>query len=293
MSRIGLAIGFFDGLHLGHRKLFEELKRYTSEVYAISFREPIKPQAVLGLLLTNSEKRKLFESIGVKLVLLEFNRVRNLTPREFIGYLYNTFINISYIAVGEDFRFGFNASGDVGTLRELSEEFGFKLIVVPKVKLNGIPISSREIRKALKEGNVELANQMLGYNYFLQGKVIRGKGLARKLGYPTANLELPTGKLVPREGVYVGLTEFGWETRKRVSLCHIGPRPTFNDFRLSIELWIDGWEGELYGENVYVELVSYLREIRKFSRPQELREQIERDIESARELLKGQSKIKL
>ncbi len=285
----GAGIGFFDGLHRGHMYLLNSLKGKAGTVYAVSFDKPIKKLS-LPLLLTYEEKVELISAKGFEPFMYRADEVRHLSPEEFFLRLLEDIKDLRVIAVGEDFRFGRGAQGDVRVLRELSERYGVEVLVLPKLRVNGTVVSSSLIRKLISEGRVREANELLGYRFFLSGEVVHGQAIGKTLGFPTSNLRVPPMKLIPKQGVYLAralpyasLPKEGKEWY--LALCHIGPRPTFDDSTPRVEVWMDGFEGSLYGARLTVELVDYIRPVIRFSSPRELRAQIMRDIELAREMM--------
>ncbi|MBX6422726.1 bifunctional riboflavin kinase/FAD synthetase [Thermosulfurimonas sp. F29] len=287
-------LGNFDGVHLGHRALLEatrDLARELSgEPLVITF-EPhprliLRPEAGLHLLTTFEEKLRLIEEAGISSVLvIPFDReVADLPAEEFVEEYLVYGLGLKGLVVGFNYRFGRGRGGDQELLKHLGERYGFRVRVIPPRVVEGQVVSSTLIRELLEKGEVRRAALFLGRPYFLSGRVIRGEARGRTLGFPTANLEPPPEKLLPARGVYAvrvclkGKIFFG--------VMNIGEKPTFGGHRLSLEVHIFEFESDIYGERLSVEFIDFLRPERKFPSPAALAEQIIKDCQKARELLK-------
>lgn len=273
MKKKIIAIGMFDGVHLGHRRVLKTAVNYArrnnSESVVLTF-DSI-PKKLSGVLSTLSEKIRLIKSQGIKKVrVLPFNEIKNLIPESFLKlYLKNCFC----IVIGYNFRFGRKRRGSVKTI----ENFCKKTIIVKPVVYKNKIISSTLIKKELFGGKIEKVNKMLGRNYTFEGKVIRGLGLGKKLGYPTANLTVEKEKMesVP-EGIFISQVKIG--KKKYRSMTYIGKRPTLGLFAKTVEVYILGFEGRLYGKKIGVELLSKIRNDRKFLSVKKLARRIRNDL---------------
>lgn len=290
-----VTIGVFDGVHLGHqhiiKNMVENAHQHDALAVIVSFHP--HPTAVLQkirepLYLTLPEERaKIFSELGVDYTItLDFGiHLAELSAREFVSELKNH-LGMQQLWIGTDFALGKNRQGDVKLLAQLGQEFGFQLHISDPISASKIKISSSEIRKLILEGQVETANQLLGRNYTIQGKVIRGDGRGRKLGIPTVNLEYDPHRLVPARGVYATVVVL--EGKPYPSVTNIGTRPTFYDqenvFR--IESHILDFDHELYDQPLDIEFIRFLRPEQKFSTVDGLIAQIQIDIQRAREIFK-------
>jgi riboflavin kinase / FMN adenylyltransferase len=294
------ALGNFDGVHLGHRQVIQPILTYPIErslngnsqrIYStvVSFSpHPVEffSGAPIPALTPGKEKVCQLHQMGVdQLVLLPFTQeLAGLSPHEFVEEILVRKINASFISVGEDFRFGRKRSGDAPMLRSIAAEFGIEVRLVSLETHSGDRISSTAIRGALRTGDLPSANRMLGRAYALTGTVVKGQQLGRTLGFPTANLELPPGKLVPRQGVYAVRVN-GEGLPVTMGVMNIGNRPTLNGLTQTIEVHLLDWSGDLYDQTITVELLEFLRSEQKFSSLADLKQQINRDCLTARERL--------
>ena len=288
-----LALGVFDGVHLGHQAVIaravEAAKRQgglagllTFEPHPIRVIAPAKAPA--ALLETLDHKACLVAGLGVELFIpLHFDmEMAAMEASEFIGKL--TVAPVKTIAVGEDWRFGHNRSGDVNFLRNEAETRGFRLEAVPPVMFDGDRISSTRIRQAIHDGNLSEATRMLGRPYTVGGKVVRGDQLGRTLGFPTANIV--TGEvLLPRDGVWAVRVSDS-KGRLRDGVANLGIRPTVDGARHLLEVHLFDFVGELYGHMLDVRFETFLRPEMRFENIEALRTQIERDAQAARALLR-------
>lgn len=282
-----ITIGTFDGVHKGHQKLIERIKQLSAktggENIIITFhphpRIVINPQdKSLKLLNTIDEKIALLEMYGIdNLVIVPFSR--DFSEQEAEDYIRNFLISNfhpKYIVIGYDHKFGKNRSGDYKMLEEMKAKYGYELQEISKEMLDDIDISSTKIRTALTEGDVELANELLGHRYTLGGTVVRGLQNGRKLGYPTANIQITDEyKLVPRTGVYAVLVKHAGTMYK--GMLNIGYNPTFNGTKQSVEVNILDFDKDIYGENLTLEFIRYMRPEKKFASIQELIAAIDND----------------
>jgi riboflavin kinase/FMN adenylyltransferase len=289
-----LAVGVFDGVHLGHQHLLRRLKEKAEERKALpgvlTFRhhplQVLSPGTSLSYLAPLKARRELLGALGIPLVVtIPFTReVAGISARRFLELLIR-YLRMRGLVVGPDFALGRGREGDVKALRAFSAELGFELEVVPPFVLDGQVVSSTVIRQALEEGDVRRVREYLGRPYAVSGPVVAGRGTGRGLGFPTANLRVSPQQALPADGVYAGLAYVGGKTRP--SLANIGVRPTFGGGERGVEVYVLDFERELYGNELSIELVERLREERHFGDTGELRAQIARDVQRARELLKA------
>ncbi len=275
VTRRVIAIGMFDGVHLGHKRVLKTAVDYAqknnSETVVLTFDSIPKKQS--GVLSTLTEKIRLLKSRGIKKVrILPFNKIKNLIPENFLKlYLKNCFC----IVIGYDFRFGKERCGSVKTIKNFCK----KVIIVKPVRYKSKIISSTLIKKELISGRIEHANSFLGQNYTFEGKVIEGLGLGKKLGFPTANLTVEKEKLLP-EGIFVSKVKIG--NKRYRSMTYIGRRPTLGLSAKTVEVYILGFKGRLYGKKISVELLSKIRSDKKFLSVKKLAQRIRKDLKITR-----------
>jgi riboflavin kinase/FMN adenylyltransferase len=292
-----MAIGNFDGVHLGHQALFEAARR-RSPACALTF-EPhparlLAPQYAPPLICEKPRKRELLAAAGVEdLIEQTFDRdFASLEPSRFVDLLLAT--GISEVVVGHDFTYGKGRAGTVESLRLALEERGVRLHLVPPVTVNGLVCSSTKIREFVLEGRVEAANMLLGRPFDLDGEVVKGEGRGKKLGWPTANIRT-TNELLPAMGVYAVRARLLPYGKVLGGAANLGLNPTFRPLvaqaggsgrpPLSLEVYLFDFDQDIYGRRMRVEFVHRLREERRFPGVDALRAQIARDVVEARRLL--------
>jgi riboflavin kinase/FMN adenylyltransferase len=280
-----IVLGNFDGCHLGHRALFEALKMQAEKNgmphLAISFephtRHVIQEPGHPELLTTNEEKREIMEACGIPLVLQKFDKDLFAMPfRSFVSDFAIQKYGTKIWVLGLDQRFGRGGKGSAETLRAFFPDL--LIHEINPVLFDNEAINSSRIREALKKGDVNLANAMLGRNYSLSGIVEHGLGKGRLLGFPTANLHLPDYKLLPKNGVYFGTASF--DKQKHKAVINIGNRPSLGSRPVGLEAHLLNFDGDLYGKKLSVELTGRLRDEIKFDSVDALKEQIKKDIAS-------------
>ena len=292
-----VTIGMFDGVHRGHWEVLSEIRRRAEAVggrsILVTFHPHpltiVRPESAPPMLTTPEEKKEILAESGLDYaVFLTFSpMLAAYSPRRFVEEILVERLNVGELVVGYDHHFGKGREGNVETLEVLGRELGFGVDVVDPVGSQGDAISSTKIRSALLEGDVETARWGLGRPYSLRGLVVRGDQRGRTLGFPTANLEVrgggEGGKLIPPPGIYAvrGTIRSGTFD----GALHVGPRPTFRGSPPTIELHLLGFEDDIYGEEVRVDFVKYLREVRPFETSEALIEQMKKDVEQAREAL--------
>ncbi|MCA1633061.1 MAG: bifunctional riboflavin kinase/FAD synthetase [Acidobacteria bacterium] len=289
-----LTLGVFDGLHLGHqlvmRTVVERARTVGAVPTVITFdphpRAVLHPESAPPHLQTLDQKIESFNVMGVEQsIVINFTRdFARVSAAEFLRDVVHERLQAREVYLGRGFAFGRSREGDIHLLREVSHRLGFLADEVPEVRLRGQRISSSRIRELLVEGRVNLARRMLGRPYGVEGRVVRGAERGRTIGFPTANLH-PQNRVIPRRGVYVTATliEGAW----RRSVTNIGVRPTFeNEADPSVETYVMDWGGDLYGDVVRVRFLHRLRDERRFASVDELKRQINADVERARSYFK-------
>src|SRR6184192_73156 len=284
-----VALGAFDGVHLGHRAILgtavAQARRNGLVALACTFDphplEVLQPERSPVPITTLEERFELIAETGIDTtVVVPFTRaVAVVEPEDFVRRVVVGTLKAQDIVVGFNHRFGRGARGDAALLERLAGELGFRAHVVPPMTVDGVPVSSSEIRSALQRGDLPRAARLLGRAYSIQGEVVRGAGRGRTLGFPTANVrtDRPLGLPV---GVYVCRLTVG--LRQHQAVVNVGFRPTFGETELSVEAHVLDFTGDLYDERVTLTFVRRLREERKFSNVDALRHQIALDVAAAR-----------
>lgn len=279
--------GTFDGVHLGHQKILHRLTQIAQSIHGetvlITFwphpRLVLYPKEhQLRLLSTFEEKAKLLRQFGIDhLVTIPFTReFASLTSREFIEQVLVEKIQTRKLVIGYDHRFGKNREGSFEYLQENAGNFGLELEEISRQDVDEIGVSSTKIREALESGQIHLANQFLGRRYELNGLVVKGQQIGRSIGFPTANVHIPNSyKLIPKNGVYA--VEAIVEAKRYPAMLNIGKRPTVDGRKTSVEAHLFDYHGDLYDKQISLNLISYLREERKFDNLEALRDQLEKD----------------
>jgi riboflavin kinase/FMN adenylyltransferase len=280
-----VTLGKFDGLHRGHELLIQEILHISKEqgCASIVFTFDIPPKAKVRdisckILTTNEEKQHIFERTGVDyLIECPFTEdVMCMEPKEFITWISKR-LHMKYVVVGDDFRFGHNRQGDYRTLCTYEEEFGYKTIVVDKIQDDGKDISSTYIRDEIAKGNIAKANQLLGYEYFIKNTVIHGNRIGRTIGIPTINMCFSETKLLPPNGVYVTRVTINDQTFMGVT--NVGSKPTVSTTgQIGVETHILDFCEDVYGEQIAVSFLAFIRPEKKFHSILELQCQMEKDI---------------
>jgi len=288
-----ITIGSFDGIHLGHKALFEETKKLANllnvKPVVVSFdphpRTVLFPESNLKLLTTLEEKLYLLSLLEIEnLVLIPFTKtLSELSHDLFVQEYIVDKIKARGIIVGFNFRFGKFRKGDVDYLNKVAKKYNFIVKAIPPVMLNGVIISSSIIRSLIEKGDIESANELLGRPYLIMGKVIKGKGRGKEIGYPTANLEVSPLKLLPPSGVYAVWVILNGEKLK--GALNIGKRPTFGEKEISIEVHIFNFNKNIYGKTLKIEIIKRIRDEKKFPSIEDLKIQIEKDCKLIDEIL--------
>lgn len=288
-----IAIGRFDGVHVGHQALIsaavEDARAHGRPSVVFTFdRHPAElfaPHRAPEYLTPLDQKIALIEGLGADHILIACfdDRFRDLSPEAFLHFVVSGMLQARAVFVGEDFRFGFEHAGDVNTLREAEQRFSYKTRIVPPVMVHGEKAASSRIRQLLYDGDIRQATELLGHGFVLEGTVERGAQLGRKLGYPTANLRVTHRQVVPKDGIYAVWVEAGKE--RLAGACSIGVRPTVGGTDRTVETYLLEYEGDLYDRTIRLEFVERLRDELKFESLDALVEQIGRDVAEVSQLL--------
>jgi len=291
-KKVCLAIGFFDGVHLGHQQIIRQTitdaRQHNGVAIALTFdRHPntvVAPDKVPPLVYSLPQKLRAIGSLGADaLLLIPFDKAfSEQAAEDFVRNLVRDLGKIHSICVGADFVFGHKRAGDVTLLKKLGAELRFNVHGLAAVALDGKTVSSTRIRKAIQQGDIDAASQMLGRPYAIAGKVAAGDRIGQRLGFPTANLDV-SGRALPPNGVYAGCTK--WKGSFYPVALNIGTRPTVaKDTReLRVEAHLLDFKGDLYDEELEVELGEKLRDECRFDSPVELQNQIAMDVAKVRD----------
>lgn len=284
-----VTFGKFDGLHRGHELLMQEVVRYGKlfHLKTVAFTFDIPPknkiENVSGkVLTTNEEKQHIFEVAGIDYLLeCPFTKeVMCMEPKAFIEWIGKS-LNMKCVVIGTDFCFGHKRTGNFHTLQMYESEFGYKTIVVSKIQEDNRDISSTFIREEIAKGNIRKANRLLGYAYFVKSYVVHGNKIGRTIGIPTINMELPTEKLLPPNGVYVTRVIIGNDSY--IGVTNVGSKPTVSDLgNIVVETHIVEFSRDIYNQIVVVEFLDYIRSEKKFESLDALKEQMKKDIAYAK-----------
>jgi riboflavin kinase/FMN adenylyltransferase len=291
-----VTVGTFDGVHLGHQKIFaamrEEADRCGGETVVVTFyphpRLVIHPDSK-NLKFINTQERK-YEIINRSkvdhLIIIPFTReFSNLSSADFVKRYLVDKIKVHKLIVGYDHHYGKDRTGGFNELKGLGKIHGFELAEVPAMMIDDMAVSSTKIRNALIEGNVKLANSLLGYDYSISGKVVYGNRIGRTIGFPTANIDLEDEfKLISAVGVYACMVDYHGSIYK--GMGNIGYRPTIEPGNLTIEVNIFDFDEEIYGDRIIIYFIERIRDEKKFENLSKLREQLTIDRARAMEILK-------
>lgn len=287
-NKTAVALGSFDGLHTGHMSVI---------ACALSFKEcGLNPLVMLfdshplkalsgkapSEILQPSMRNEILDSRGVEKTLISFEEIRDLSPRDFFTDILLGKLNAGAVCCGNNYRFGKNGAGGTEELKALCEEFGIELKISPEITYQGSPVSSTRIRKAIENGDIPLANAMLGREFRYKYTVVSGDQRGRLMGAPTINQHFEENFVIPKIGVYASVTIIG--DKEYPSVTNIGLRPSFANEDLRSETCILGFSGDLYGQDIEVRLLQYLRGEMKFDSMDALGAQIKRDAEASKEI---------
>jgi riboflavin kinase/FMN adenylyltransferase len=287
-----VALGNFDGVHMGHqtilRTAIERAHAERGTAFALTF-DPTPPKVLAPdraprLILTSGDKLEMLRRSGIDSVLvINFTReLSRLTPHQFVqAYLIGR-IGARAVVVGHSVSFGHNRTGNATVMAQLGREFGFDVTVVGPVQVGSIEVSSTRVRQAIAAGDMRTATNLLGRCHFLSGPVVHGRERGRQMGFPTANIQVRT-ECVPPDGVYA--TRLVLDDGAHASITNIGMRPTFAEPERTVECHIFDFDRDIYGQDVRLEMVERIRPERKFESADALAAQIASDLKRAREIL--------
>ena len=289
-----ITIGTFDGVHLGHQKIIKRVVEtaHKNGLLATVFtffphpRMIVQHDQQLKLIHTLAEKKQFLQSLGVDLLIVQpFNEAfANLSAEAFVSELLVKHLRAQKVIIGYDHHFGKNRTANIDNMRLFGEQYGFSVEEIPVQEVDEVSVSSTKIRQALNEGKVEVAEHYLGVPYSFTGEVVHGLKLGRTIGFPTANLQIEASyKLIPKDGVYVVYSLI--EGRKVYGMMSIGKNPTIQGKGASIEVYFFDFNQDLYGQDLTIYFVKYLREERKFSSVSLLKKQIQDDETAARKAI--------
>ncbi len=286
-----ITIGTFDGVHVGHQKIIERLlhsaKHKNLRPVILTFfphpRMVLQANFKAQLLHTISERKSILKEFGVKdLVVKPFTReFAKLSAEDYIKNILVEELKAKHVIIGYDHRFGKNRSADINDMKSLGAYYGFTVEEIAAQDIRDIAVSSTKIRTALSVGQLDLANTYLGYNYFITGTVVRGKGLGRTINFPTANLNIEEAyKLIPKQGVYVIKSTYKKELV--YGMMNIGTNPTVDGKTQTIEIHFFDFSKDIYGEQLKIEMLHRLRDEKKFDSVEKLTEQLKNDRREAK-----------
>ena len=284
-----IALGNFDGVHKGHRALISECIKYaksnnlTSCIYTFEEHTTHFLGNKKNLITTNDERIEIFDSLGCDSVYFDdFSFIKDMTPQEFCDKIIISKLNAKIVICGENYRFGKNCSGDASLLKALLSQKEVKVIIMPPVIYKGEIISSTLIRDCIRNGNIELAGELLSRPYSITGEIVHGKKLGRVLGFPTLNMCVPTCKVMPEYGVYASVTLIHGSLRRGIT--NIGKRPTIDNYEespITCETHLINYSGDDYGKTATVFLLKFLRHETKFNDIDDLKMGITADCNNA------------
>lgn len=289
-----IALGVFDGVHLGHQKLIkltvDKAKKNDGISIVVTF-DPhpdkiINPGSNVFLLTTLEERINLIKELGVDVFLIiKFNKLMGkMPPENFVSKILVDSLQVKELFIGFNYKFGFQGKGNTNILREYSKFYKFKTNILKPISVNNAIISSTRIKDYISLGEIEKAKKLLGHDITISGRVISGKGRGRKLlDFATANIETPSDKIIPLNGVY--LVEIEIDRKKYYGLMNIGIKPTFKESERTIEVHIMNFNKEIYNKKVAVNVLQKIREEKYFKHPDLLKKQIEDDILTANKML--------
>ncbi len=293
-----ITIGTFDGVHIGHQKIIEQLNALKTEENEVSMiltffphpRRVLDQSNDIKMLTTMEEKIELLDSFGLDHLIVEpfTKEFSRLTALEFVRDILVNRLSLKKLVIGYDHHFGRNREGNFEQLTEFGELYGFEVIEIPAQNIQSVSVSSTKIRKAIEAGEMGVANSYLGYPYRLSGEIVKGQGLGRKLNFPTVNLRIDEDyKLIPVKGVYAVKTQV--EDKEVLGMMNIGYRPTVGGDGRTIEIHLLDFKGDLYGQRLRVDVLARLRDEQKFESIEALKAQLTKDEIQTRSVL---SKLK-
>ena len=285
--RAAVALGCFDGLHVGHRRVIDAARAPGLAPSVLTFADPLEELGgkAGGQLVTKRQKLRLLEALGVQQVYsLRFAAIRHMSPEAFVDSVLLAVCHAKKVCCGFNFTFGYKGAGSAETLRALCAARGVSCEVLPPVEVDGEPVSSTRIRALVAAGAVDRAEKLLGRPFGFDFEVVHGRQLGRTLGTPTINQVFSDGFVLPRFGVYASLVSLN--DGDYYGVTNVGVKPTVGASAPLSETWIPAYNGEdLYGENIRVDLIGFIRPEVKFSGVDELQENILRNAETAKKMI--------
>lgn len=293
-----ITIGTFDGVHIGHQKILEYLVKSSKKINLTPtvltlFPHPrmvLQKDNSIKLLNTIDERIELLKSFGIEEVIVKpFTKAfSNLSAEDYVKSILVEELNTKQVVIGYDHHFGKNRSANIEDLRTFAKTYHFKVEEISAQDIEDVTVSSTKIRTALDKGEVDLANSYLGYNYFITGEVVKGKGLGRTIDYPTANISIKEDyKLIPHDGVYVVKSTI--DNTTIFGMMNIGTNPTVGGKTRSIEVHFFGLEKDIYNEDLKIEFLKRLRNEQKFENLEALKDQLSKDKTDALAFIKNQN----
>ena len=282
MPEYALALGTFDGLHLGHKAVLENIIKKGLTPIALTFNTPPKSGENPNLIMSSNEKIERLKALGIRSEIMDFEKVKDTSPEDFLSFIQKEY-SPKIITTGYNFRFGKGAAGDTEMLGKFCKANGIKYVCTNAVLKDGKPVSSTRIRELISDGNVKKAGEMLGGFFSFSGVVGHGDERGRTIGFPTVNVPYPNSLVTPRFGVYASITEYRGALLK--SVTDIGIRPTFETDYVISETNIINFNNDIYGKKVRIYLVDFIRDETKFAGINDLQRAIAVDKEIAVALL--------
>ena len=286
-----VALGFFDGVHLGHQAVLNDCAADKGGCQAVALTFGESPARLLGktdvgLITDNAEKARLMEASGIDAVIFtDFMSIRDMDAEAFIERVLHQKLRAKKVSCGYNYRFGKNGAGDTALLQEKCAALGIAVSVAEPVDIDGRAVSSTAVRELLQGGDIEGASRMLGRAYAVSGKIGAGNHLGSGMGFPTVNLPFGQGKVVPKYGVYASRVTVGGKTFRGATNIGVHPTVGENDAPVCETFLLDYDGGDIYGEDAVCTLVRFIREERRFISTAQLTAQVGRDIERIREIL--------
>lgn len=289
-----VTIGTFDGVHIGHQKIIKKLTKRASEENLISIvltffphpRMVLQQNSNIELLNTISERKEILSALGLDYIYVkEFTKAfAELSAHDFVKTILVDKLHAKHIIIGYDHQFGKNRSANIDDLKQFGIEYGFEVEEISAQDVEDVAVSSTKIRTSLKSGDIRTANSFLGYNYYIQGLVVSGKGYGKKMEFPTANIEVADAyKLIPKNGVYVVSSIYNGKTI--YGMMNIGVNPTFDANKKTIEAHFFDFDENLYGQHLKIEFLQRLRDEHKFESVAALIAQLRQDQTNAQQVI--------
>lgn len=294
MQPTAVALGNFDGVHKGHQMLIRECvaaaeeKGLAPSVFTFTNHpvNEIAGKTIIKNIMTFEEKAEQLEKLGVENLFSPVfdDTIRTKGAFDFVKDILVDLFHTKHAVCGFNYRFGYKAEGDADRLAQLGREFGYGVSVIPEIRINGNTVSSTLIRQIIDEGRIDEYKDYTGRLYCIDGKVVQGKHLGRRIGFPTVNLSLDTTEAFPRNGVYI--TQTTVNKQKYQSITNVGNKPTVGEFAKNAETHIFDFDGDLYGQEVRIEFIKMLRPERKFDTLEDLQAEIHKNCLQAQEFFK-------